>query len=77
MLAIQCDEVKSVADFSKKNVNANYRDPSLKKRLKCRKPIFIRVFGICFIKWEIVVCNGLPKGDWEDSHGSEFRLFTG
>ena len=25
--------------------------PSLSNGLKCRKPVFMRIFGICFIKW--------------------------
>ena len=29
----------------------NQNLPSLNNGLKCRKPVFMRVSGICFIKW--------------------------
>ena len=28
--------------------------PSLNNGLKCRKPVFMRVSGICFIEWLII-----------------------
>ena len=32
--------------------------PSLNNGLKCRKPVFMRVSGICFIKWLQFGVNG-------------------
>ena len=51
--------------------------PSLNNGLKCRKPVFMRVFGICFTKWRYFgsICGVANNIDFSvESDISEYEI---